>query len=343
MPTPIPALSVPTSTRANIPCTLNTTTANVSKWFTWALKAALMDQHTTGQLSTAYARPAGSVWTCVKSSNGATVAASDLWGSTFDVTKIVKAANGVAHSWIHLTNGTHDCVIDCITASDINVRIAFARAGQFTSGGTLTTQAPFSAAAGWLLGNASADNGGSSTNVWGDLTTLGTHYFHFTCTATSFFFFTTRAGTALASCFSGFVTTTGNHPSDTYNSFAVYGSSTTTGRGAPTCANLRAGGAVLGRSPIDTVEGTLGFTFTTGGPTWVADGAAPSDVLSSEVYFLPLAVWTHGTMLRPRGTVPDFYEALGGYTGTSHPSVSAQTHFQLNCVLVPFLEFVPLM
>lgn len=70
----------------------------------WWLKAFLMGQLSyTDQTNTLIVGPPTGAWTCVASSDGVSTAGSDLWGGTFDASKLV-IANGVGtnRSWIVL-------------------------------------------------------------------------------------------------------------------------------------------------------------------------------------------------------------------------------------------------
>jgi hypothetical protein len=116
-----------------------TTRQTQAKSIIWALKAFLM-----GQIG-----PGGTgVWTVVKSSDGATVAASDLWLSTYGTgNQIVWATAGTAHSWIVLqapaTMGSLFICLDVSGASNTAIMspLRFSKLG-FTVGGTTTLNRP---------------------------------------------------------------------------------------------------------------------------------------------------------------------------------------------------------
>lgn len=346
----LPALTKAHSTRANIPCALNTTTRNVSNWFIWAIKAALMDQHANGTLSTSYARPAAATWTLTESCDGSGGAGSfgptDKWGAVFDTTKLVRATSGTAHSWARFANAALglEMVLDCNSATDSSFRIAFCltSAGGFNNAGTALA-APW-ATNGWMMASSATDTVSTATTHLGDVTALGTHYFHFTCSADSFHFLTSRSGQALFSAYGGLSKTTGGPSTDqTYNIFALSsgGSPVGTGRGCPPTSALHAAQGCTGRGVLNTMV-AQGLTQVTAGGAYLADVSSPADSQTSEAFFFPVSVWGSGTALARRGTIADVYECIGGGVGTSHPSVAAQTWVQTASLLIPFMDTAPM-
>lgn len=111
-----------------------TSTATIAKSAVWGLKAFM-----AGQIG-----PGGAgAWSVVRSSDGVTDAYSDLWGTAYDGSKLVRAAAGVAHSWVVLqapvTMGSLFVCFDLTGPSD-NSPLAnaskFSKLG-FTTGGTI--------------------------------------------------------------------------------------------------------------------------------------------------------------------------------------------------------------
>ena len=76
-------------------------------------------------------------WTVVESCDGVQVAEEDLWT---DATKIVRAAEGTAHSWIVLFNGAIYLTIDCSGLDEgrlINLKLSLGRPGTASGGSTI--------------------------------------------------------------------------------------------------------------------------------------------------------------------------------------------------------------
>ncbi len=104
----------------------------------------------TGTTGTSGAPPAGAAWICVGSSNGASyVAASttiqtDYWTDAFDSTKLVRAAAGVAHSWIVMKSPTGISSLGVplylliSLGTDANTKLVVRGALTAFTGGTLT-------------------------------------------------------------------------------------------------------------------------------------------------------------------------------------------------------------
>lgn len=139
-------ISKPYHIRANIPFGANNTTAAIIKAYgLWSLYAFLTNQLSIGTTGT-HARHANSVWTVVGSSNGSVANASDNWTSTFNISNLVAAGTGVAHSWIHLRNPNAgydglDLIIDMNSATTTSAQITACRLSGGVTGGTTTTRA----------------------------------------------------------------------------------------------------------------------------------------------------------------------------------------------------------
>jgi hypothetical protein len=88
----------------NIPIADTSSGQKINKSFIWGLKALLKGE-ITGSRGVNGAVPSSSYWTTVSSSDGSTKSSSDLWGSTFDSTKIVYLSTTTytgSHSWMIL-------------------------------------------------------------------------------------------------------------------------------------------------------------------------------------------------------------------------------------------------
>lgn len=89
------------------------------------------------------------VWTVTRSSDGVSVSDSDLWGDTFDPSKIVRAAVGTAHSWIVLKapaslDSSLYIVLDCSGSTD-QMLVATPRFSKLGYPGGTVTNAPTAA------------------------------------------------------------------------------------------------------------------------------------------------------------------------------------------------------
>jgi len=74
------------------------------KHIAWFIKASLLGEIPyVDAAGVSIPSPSG-LWTTVASCDGLTVSASDLWGSSFDGSKIICAGDGSTHSWYQLYN-----------------------------------------------------------------------------------------------------------------------------------------------------------------------------------------------------------------------------------------------
>jgi hypothetical protein len=92
-------------TDMNIPIADSSTTQAINSSLLWGFKAVLKGE-VTGSNGINGAAPSSSYWTTVSSSDGSNVAASDLWGSTYDSSKFTYGDNLTnytgSHSWMVL-------------------------------------------------------------------------------------------------------------------------------------------------------------------------------------------------------------------------------------------------
>lgn len=93
-------------TDMNVPIADSTSVQNINKSFAWGLKALLKGE-VTGSRGINGAAPSSSYWTCELSSDGTSRSTSDLWGSSYDSSKINYLEGNShnftgSHSWIVL-------------------------------------------------------------------------------------------------------------------------------------------------------------------------------------------------------------------------------------------------
>jgi hypothetical protein len=315
------ALSRTWYTRGNIPAADTSTTALVAKSILWAIKAALKDELTGGTLGAEGAMPAGGKWTCEGSSDSATanLTGTDLWGSSFDGSKIVRASSG-AHSWIVLKSpvalGPRYLCIDYLSASDQNAVIV-ASNNAFTGG---TTSARPTATKEWTV--LSGQFAEASANV---------HRIHKTMDANgNFFIHVNRHATSLFN-FSLWGVTLTNTESGELSPWFTAVQYTTGSRGAGRVATM----AVTGRVGDDTAThtgsfGDVQFSAATFG------GTVQANALSGKWDLLPVFVGTTtSSKAGIRGLVPDVNIAGIATVGSSEPVSTSQERMLLGDLLVP--------
>ena len=154
----------------------NSTNLLLSKSALWYWKAFLAGEQGGAGLS---------LWTVTDASDAVTAASSDLWTSSFDASKIVRAAPGVNHSWVVLQGPNAldlYLTLDYSTGNDYEVDIVFSKAAP--TGGTVTNRP--TATDEWVYSAAALNNGSNSA-----------YLFHGSLSATGdFLFLHSRTGTA---------------------------------------------------------------------------------------------------------------------------------------------------
>ncbi len=251
----IPALTKTYHTHGNVPLssTSTLTLAYQSVW--WALKALLTNQSGIGGEQSG-TRSAGSIWTHVASCDGVSVSTvTDLWGSTFDASKLVSNASGSAHSWWKGTNGTHDILLDMNSSTVSTGRIGMAPSGAFSAGST--TAGPI-VASDWYAGNATSNSASATAAYFADANMAGAKvYAHLVTNSSdhSFQFHVSRAGTGIFSCLLSLQVTSG--AADSYNRFFL-ASNTASGRGAPGQSAVSGASGCTGRVRNNTAHKTAG-------------------------------------------------------------------------------------
>lgn len=154
-------------TDSNVAFADTSTTVLLYKSWLFMLKSLLIGNQ-TGTNGTSGAAPGGALWTVESScdSSTANLVGTDLWTSTYNAAKIVRAAAGTAHSWIVLKSpvalGPYYMCIDYASAADTTFTLTFSKAA-FSTGGT-TLNRP-----------TSTGEWGNTALVLGDATT-GTTY-----------------------------------------------------------------------------------------------------------------------------------------------------------------------
>lgn len=126
----------------------NSSDANTAKAMLWLLKAMLTGQVTGPTVGSNGAPPVSARWTLLGSSDGVAAAmdAVDRWGSSYDVTKLVRGFGGAARSWVVLKspNGLRDgpwhMVIAMDGTDDSKCTLKFSK-GEPTGGTTTVTPA----------------------------------------------------------------------------------------------------------------------------------------------------------------------------------------------------------
>lgn len=344
---PVPALSRPYSSRVNVPFGSNNTTALlIHQYSAWALYMHLTNQHTTGTASSV-ARAANSVWTVRYSCDGTTAGTAgdgvDRWTSTFTPSKLVRAANGVAHSWMVLRNtfsGIELC-IDIVGTIDGNGTPAFARSSNPFTGGSTTTRPTASGvleewAPGFGRGNPIA--GSVSPGLFGtDFTIGGTFYSSciFGPDAT-FMHVLHRATTGIAHSAFALWQTVGQQAADTRNWYGIL-AALSSGRGAPNYSAIAGSTAVVARLPdgaMSTSGGVRGVTY--GGTNY--PGSYGADFISTKFLCDPIEIREIVPQVVERGFLPDLYIVGTATVGGQFPTVATQTHICLGDLMLPFAQ-----
>lgn len=298
----------------------------------WILKAFLQQQivgTTNGPNGTA---PAGAAWTCVGSSDGSgnfNMSGTDLWGSTYDASKLVYASNGNNHSWMVLqspagiaSNGPYQLLMDC-NSSGTNVRLSLSRAG-FTGGSA--TFAPTATDQASYMPNPETLNG--------ETTTTSASYGHITRTATGAFYFTTsRVGaTSLGGAFISAVPLVNQNPSDQWRLFGIFMASQ--------LDTLRVATRIALRAYNDTSV-SFGNAYVVN--TAIGNGGFPANytglnAVTGAYTAYPFGLFTNSAGASGyRGQLPDIYAiGLGRVVGDVAPATGAQEYVCSPYTLLPF-------
>lgn len=339
------------STRANVPFPSNTSMDQVCKSAYWLLKAALMDQISTGTLTGS--RHPNSVWTCVGSSDGTTAALDgvDRWGSTYDPAKMVAASADTAHSWIILRNATlgYDVIIDLNSATIYNLRLAATKTSSPYIINATPTRSPnmptVNRAFRWGDGNTADARANATQFVYWSSDALAsgyTHYAHFTLTDDGqFYMLMNRTGDGGFAGGAGFVLATNGQVGDDYGAFWLFN----TNNSAPpwpvsssfTNSAFCAGNTASGAAP------------TTGGlNVWYFGGSSQpsltgfSDQFSAKVKFYAAQIWGTAPLVY-RGKIDDVYLMVGGRSGVLIPNSTSPRWVTINRMILPYVGVPPLL
>jgi hypothetical protein len=343
----LPAISRSWCTRANIPIPDNSSTRNVGNSFLWNLKECLLNTSVGGTLTGV--RHANSVWTVVRSSDGAAAGATedgiDRWGTPYNASKFVRNTTGNAHSWIILRNSYigHDMIIACNANSDKAGRVAFTLSSTPFGAGSVTASPPITSSPSFAYG-ISSDAVGSSISLSEDVTSGATFYSHFIADDFgNFIYLYSKVGSGIFSGMVSLIQSVNAHVSDTFNRFAFGGTAVVSGKGTPSCANAaRTTAGCTSRGPDNSAPTGGATCISAGGTSPLAENTGRSDSRSGEVRFVQVHVFSDSP-LAYRGVLPDIYEVIGGVTGTSYPTIANQTWVSVGNYLFPFLSTQPIL
>ena len=341
---PVPALSRAYSARVNVPFGSNNTTALlIHQYAAWSLYMHLTNQHSTGTASSV-ARATNSVWTVRYSCDGTTAGSAgdgvDRWTSTFTPSKLVRASNGVAHSWMVLRNAASglEACIDISGTVDGSGLLSFARVSNpFTSGSTTTRPTATGTLEEWApgFGRGNPIAGSAAPGVFGLDFTIGGTFFS-SCIFgpdANFLHLLHRGTTGIAHSLFGLWQTSGAQAADTRNWYGI-GSALVSGRGAPNWAAISSTTALVGRLPDGTMPTQGGIKAITFGGSVYA-GTFGADFNSSNYFADPLEI-REVTQVWDRGFLPDLYSIGTAPVGASFPLGSTQTHVVIGDMLLPF-------
>lgn len=339
----IPALTKTYHAHGNVPLSDTSTLARAYQSIWWALKALLTNQTGIGGEQSG-TRSAQSVWTHVASCDGTSVSTTtDLWGSTFDASRLVFNTSGSAHSWWKGTNGTHAILLDMNGATANIGRIGAAPAGDFSAGST--TVGPV-AATDWYAGNATS-NSSSATATYFSLTASGAlgsvAYAHLITNESdhSFQFHVSRAGLGFFSALVSFQLTSG--ASDSYNRFFIsHGGES--GRGSPAFANLLSAANTTGRRRDNGSHKTAGglTAVICGASSPIASGLQIRDNITGLFWAEPIEVRDlTPSHVAKRGTVADWLVIGNAPIGSQVDGAGAE-RLVIGDLLMPFPGVTPI-
>lgn len=339
------ALSQPYSTRRDILLASVATGADISRSLMFLLKQSLLDAETGGTMS-ASPRVAGTIRTVRNSCDGVTAGAIndgvDRWTTTFDASKLVAAADGVAHSWMVVEDATHQFCLSLRATGSTPIRLAVTPKTTPFSAGTLTSD-PTSAAE-WVLGSNRQSGLAASWSWIADTTTGGTNRANFVSGADGqWYFFMARGGTGTANTFvahlkavdaaTGTVTWVG------------LTSCTGTGvaRGSPRQAMLTSSDAFDCRLPNGSLisTGGLGPLPAYSGTTHITAYGADARTSAWSVY--PLEAQALTPMNVFLGELLDLYAITAAPVGSPNPSNAACERIVLGDFVIPFSGAAPLL
>jgi len=331
----VPALVDTWYTRSEIPCPVTTDLQAVQRSWLWMFKAALTGDLVGGIASGT--RSGGSLWTVEGSSDGVTAGmdATDRWGSTFTASKLVRATEGTAHSWIVLKSPTALGLRLLINYNGSSEgQAAFTCAPGAYSGGSVTAKP--TATNETSFGTSSLTSG---FNQMGAENTFGVNY-RFGYSVNGQGEIHAWINRVTAGLFCGYVQVLqlrGQNVSDGWKWLgAAHFSSSGRGAGS-TLSSMYSTGAVALRTPTLTARVALGGVttgFAFGGTTF--DGNFALDSLSANNIVLPVWVASNDSGLAAwRGNLQDVWQVGAPAVGASYPTVGGQTQQVVGNLLVP--------
>lgn len=337
----LPAQTRTYSTRRNIPLLDTSTTTLGGKSWALALFRSMTDIETTGTLGGT--RHANSVWSILRTCDGTTVSASNLWTG---LSALVNNSNGSAHSWAVLENVTlgYQFCIDLNTPGTTTSTwrlVATKIANPFSTG--TTTAAPYNASE-FQAGVFATGLGSVSTQCFQGATG-GTNYFHYTTADDGQCYTLMNRLTVLSfTTFFGIQRTENAGPSDTENVLMMM-TSQEGGAGVPAANVLGQQPAVTGRTPDGvSVWSSGGIRTTLSYGNTSLTGTDRIDQLRNQYPCWKPDIFSIQTNKSGfRGNFVDFW-CLGivpGRVGQVYPTAASPQYVVAGDFLVPFVGAPP--
>ena len=336
---------------ANIAIADGSTAALTARSILWGFKSLLKGNIGTNTQG---------LWTVEGSSDGTNAGMDgvDRWLNTFDATKIVRAAAGVAHSWIVLkspatigpSSGSYYMLIDYSETQDQSANIVVSPT-PFTGGTTLN--APTSTKS-WTV--CATTTGTAGIRTFYD-NTVGTYRMYRITDANGNFWFTTaKGGQGFFQWLFGVQTLVDTRPGDQTPTLSFW-SYANTGRGGGDSLDGYFGwmGAASGGFAIKLVRGRFfddtavygvssggifammpGHTSTATGNRWQAQ-ATTANPIDGKIETMPVWFYSVETVYSGvRGRLPDVsWVSYAAPVGASEPTVAAQERMVVGGVLIP--------
>lgn len=333
--------------RGNVPLPDNSTADLVRKSHYFVLKNLLIGAETGG--TTDSTRPASTYWTVVSSSDGATSGASDLWGTTFDASKLL--FSGANKSWIILQSpaalGPLYCLLHLGNASGSG---HFSLSTSAPTGGNATTYPTITAnSMGWeSYGAGGYTTSGAFLTGLTDVNTTA-HLAHFAVNTLGGFHYAlsrTAAATGRFHFYGMVDKATDTQTSDVFPYWCATDSQSagTNNRGAPQQSSLVSSSrAYDGTYVSGAVGGLMSFKYE---PSNTRVEAALPDNIATVHLALPGLLMRANTSTAAgnawSGRMPDLHQIAEGSSGSpvnigaSVPNSSSPLYHVVGNFLVPF-------
>jgi len=321
----------------NVAASDTSTAPLAAKSLVWGFKNQLVTSAPSG----------GGAWSVVSSNDGTGGFGNnddnDRWTTSFDSTKIVRAAAGVNHSWIVLKSpvalGPYYLCLDFVGAADNLLSASFSK--NTYTGGTATA-APTS--------TNSITMAGATVTFFDN--TANPHKMQTTMDANgNFWFMISKNGTGFFYSLWGIQTLVETRAGDSWPVFS-FNAANGSSRGAGEITNTQiifnsggaaaAGGGVGGRGfgGAATVQSVPIYSSMTvsGTAAYFQDVVTTSNAADSTYDGLPaFVVTTTASNMGIRGRIPDVYQISdGAAVGSSHPNSTSQEHVVVGNLLIPF-------